>query len=94
MKGEGVESPNFAMAGFEWSLCIYPGGADSSDKGMIAVYIFNRSSAKALISYEISIMEIDGESYKKLKEMRRLFYRELQKETEGDLRILPDVQLY
>jgi hypothetical protein len=48
VKGEGVESPNFAMAGFEWSLCIYHGGADSSDKGMIAVYIFNRSSVKVL----------------------------------------------
>jgi hypothetical protein len=43
MKKFEVCSPSFTLAGFEWNVCIYPSGDDTSDEGMVAVYIYNRS---------------------------------------------------
>lgn len=42
-KDEEVCSPSFTLAGFEWNVCIYPGGNVISDEGMVAVYIYYRS---------------------------------------------------
>jgi hypothetical protein len=49
VRDEVVESSTFALAGFEWSLGIFPGGDDELGEGMIAVYLHNKSPTKVIV---------------------------------------------
>ncbi|KAL3776995.1 hypothetical protein ACHAWO_006349 [Cyclotella atomus] len=48
-KDEEVCSPSFTLAGFEWNVCIYPGGNVISDEGM-----FLRNEDIMIARYDVS----------------------------------------
>ena len=89
-KEEGVSSPIFAIAGFEWSLEIFPGGDDTSQEGMTLTFATNYRLMLVWIMRYPSLGVMDA-NMKSLPN-RRLYFHQMN--GDGDVKILPHVRTY
>ena len=60
IKNEGIRSPKFTCAGYDWSLEIYPGGFGIAADGMVSVFLRNETPAEVLAQIKIAVMMSNG----------------------------------
>jgi len=55
-----VISPEFSCVGHQWKLELYPGGAENSKEGYVAVAIAKRPNTSIKVKYGYSVRDVDG----------------------------------
>jgi hypothetical protein len=59
-EAEFVDSPEFEGIGNRWFLMIYPGGDTSAARGMVSLYLYNKSNKAIEIDFGFSVYDGNG----------------------------------